>query len=52
MMYVNGINSANNAKNDMFMALTKTGVGPGVNIESHSDVDIEVMADLSACLAW
>ena len=25
------------------MALTRIGVGPGVNIESHNDVAIEVM---------
>jgi hypothetical protein len=43
VMYVNGINSANNAKNDMFMALTKAGVGPGANIESHNDVAIEAI---------
>ena len=41
--YVSGINSANRAKKEMFIALTRTGVGPGVNTESHSDVTNEVI---------
>lgn len=31
------------AKKDIFIALTRIGVGPGVNMESHSDVVIEAM---------
>jgi hypothetical protein len=34
---------ANRAKNDIFIALTRIGVGPGVNMESHNDVATEVM---------
>jgi hypothetical protein len=33
--------SANNAKKDMFIALTRIGVGPGVNIESHNETATE-----------
>jgi hypothetical protein len=40
---INGTSSASRAANEIFMALTSTGVGPGVNIESHSDTAIEVM---------
>lgn len=40
---VSGIRSANKAKKDMFMALTSAGVGPGVNMESHSDVAKEAI---------
>lgn len=40
---INGINSASNAANDMFIALTSIGVGPGVIIESHNDAAIEAM---------
>ena len=36
---------ANNAKKDMFIALTRIGVGPGVNIESHNEVVIDGMND-------
>jgi hypothetical protein len=33
--------SANNAKKDIFIALTRIGVGPGVNIESHNETAAE-----------
>jgi hypothetical protein len=33
----------NRAKNDIFIALMRIGVGPGVNMESHNDVATEVM---------
>jgi len=29
--------SAVNAKNEMFIAVRRVGVGPGVNIESHNE---------------
>jgi hypothetical protein len=38
---------ANKAKNDMFIAFTRMGVGPGVNIDSHSDVAIEAIVNAS-----
>lgn len=40
---INGTRSANNAKNEIFIALIRIGVGPGVIIESHKDVAIEPM---------
>ena len=40
---INGINSASSAANDMFIARTSIGVGPGVIIESHNDAAIEAM---------
>jgi hypothetical protein len=38
-----GRRRANNAKNDTFIALTRTGVGPGVKIESHNEVAAEAI---------
>jgi len=35
--YANGMRSAVNAKNEMFIAVRRVGVGPGVNIESHNE---------------
>ena len=40
---INGINSASNAANDIFIPRTSIGVGPGVIIESHNDAAIEAM---------
>jgi hypothetical protein len=41
---INGTRSANSAKNEIFMAFIRIGVGPGVNIESHKEVAIEAMS--------
>jgi hypothetical protein len=35
----------NRAKNDIFIALMRIGVGPGVNMEPHNDVATEVMIE-------
>jgi len=40
---ISGTSSASKAAKEIFIALTSTGVGPGVNIESHNDTAIEVM---------
>ena len=44
---INGMRSANRAKNERFIALIRIGVGPGVNIESHKDVAIEAMLSMT-----
>ena len=41
---INGIRRANSAKNETFIALTRMGVGPGVNMDSHKDVAKEAMS--------
>ena len=38
---IKGMRRATRLRNDRFMALTRAGVGPGVNIESHRDIAIE-----------
>lgn len=40
---IKGMRRATRPRNDRFMALTRAGVGPGVNIESHRDNAIEVI---------
>ena len=46
MKNISGISKASKAAKEIFIALTSTGVGPGVNIESHNDTTIEVIVDV------
>lgn len=47
--YVIGINSPNRAKKERFIAFTRTGVGPGVKTDSHSDVTNAAIVHVVCC---